>query len=115
MATGDRKGSSGTSPTVRNIFPCASRRCDVGAGLAPAHGFTPSRPLRSPSPRHTHSILLRSRFWGVSPTRPGRRLRVAARTLFLGETLFLRRYSYEAFHGGEDYCKPFGPMSLPRS
>ncbi len=23
-------------------------RCDVGAGLAPAHGFTPSRPLRSP-------------------------------------------------------------------
>src|SRR5437667_10611177 len=58
----DRKGREGPSRLVYTFacspqtFNVGGTRCDVGVGLAPTHGFTPSRPLRSLSPPHTSSL-----------------------------------------------------------
>jgi hypothetical protein len=75
----DRKGREGASPssTLRcgDVPRAMSRcRCDVGAGLAPAYGFTPSLAVaweprrtscRCGRPETTAQIvLLSSRLWG---------------------------------------------------
>jgi hypothetical protein len=52
-----------------HIFSGLACRCDVGAGLAPAHGFTPSRPLRSPS-RHPTSRALKFPSMAAGPCPP---------------------------------------------